>query len=596
MNSIFGMLSDLKEHKGLMFLIILCGALSSAFKAGTMGLIRALGDMLFKSLSPAVEVSTDSTVAVEKISQVGLFSIPQNFGWDPLYFAVALLCLSFIIANVFRYIFMYNIRALAETKAVNTRELLMSHYLSLDSKFKNSLSDGSGGLISRILNDVMIYQEGIKKLADLLKEPFLILFSIIWLFIISWKVALFLLIGLPPILFVIKRIAKSLRKHSSKSQETMESVTMTLKEGLDGARIIHSFNLKNIILEKFRLHTQRYLSTIKKIIKSEELAGPITESLSSLIFCGSFILIAYLIESEGLSFGDFLGISAAVGFLTDASKKTQSAFIRIQQAFVAKERIEGIIAKHNDSLLVNGSKPFPKVLTSITFKDLTVTIGENEILKSINLKTDSRKTIALVGPSGSGKSTLLNCLDAYMAPTSGTILFNDVSLSDIDNVSLRANISLVSQDPFLFNTSVFENLKYAKPDLTIDEAKKAIQLSNAQFILDLPEGLNTNVGEAGSRFSGGERQRISIARALVKNTPILLLDEATSALDTQSEKEVQKGLDSLREGRTCFVVAHRLSTIKNADLILVMKDGQIVESGNHHELLEKNGLYQSLYG
>lgn len=586
MNSVFSMFSDLKKHKGLMALIILCGALSSAFKASATGLIQVITNLLFES----------SGIPTSDLPNMDLFSLPVKYGWNPFHFTVALLCLSFIITNIFRYIFMYNIRALAETKAVNTREQLMAHYLSLDSKFKNSLSDGSGGLISRILNDVMVYQEGIKKLADLLKEPFLILFSIIWLLVISWKVALFLLVGLPPILIIIKRLAKSLRKHSSKSQETMESVTMTLKEGLDGARIIHSFNLEETILGKFRLHTQKYLSTIKKIITREELSGPITESLSSIIFCGSFILIRYLVESEGLTIGDFLGISVAVGFLTDASKKTQSAFIRIQQASVAKGRIDSIISQSDSKKLLHGSKPFPEFLDSIELQNLTVTIGSNKILKSINLKTESKKTIALVGPSGSGKSTLLNCLDTYMEPSSGTIFFNGIPLAEINNISLRSNISLVSQDPFLFNTTVFENLKYAKPDLTEDEAKEALRLSNAQFILDLPDGLNTSVGEAGSRFSGGERQRISIARALVKNTQILLLDEATSALDTQSEKEVQKGLDSLREGRTCFVVAHRLSTIKNADLILVMKDGEIVESGNHDELLNSNGLYQSLYG
>ena len=232
----------------------------------------------------------------------------------------------------------------------------------------------------------------------------------------------------------------------------------------------------------------------------------------------------------------------------------------------------------------------------MSFNNLTVSIGEKNILDGINFKTNSKKTIALVGPSGSGKSTLLNCIDTYITPTNGTLCFDDLKTSDIDNVSLRDNISLVSQDPFLFNTSVFENLKYAKSNLTEDGAKEALKLANAHFILDLPDGVHTQVGEAGSRFSGGEKQRISIARALIKDSPILLLDEATSALDTQSEVEVQKGLESLREGRTCFVVAHRLSTIKNADIILVMENGNIKESGTHQELLENKGLYTSLYG
>lgn len=580
------MFTELKKHKGLLLLIIICGALSSAFKASVAGLTSILGNLIFKT----------SVLPIDNLPDLSLFSLPAKYGWNPLYFTVALLFLSFIIANIFRYIFMYNIRALAETTAVNTREKLMAHYLSLNSKFKNSLTDGSGGLISRILNDVMIYQEGIKKIADLLKEPFLILFSLILLFTISWKISLFLLMGLPPNLIIVKRLAKSLHKHSKRSQETMETVTMTLKEGLDGARIIHSFNLENTILKKFRLNTQKYLITIKKIITREELSGPLTESFFSIIFCSLFLLIAYLVEKESLSVGDFFGISAAVGFLTDSSKKTQAAFIRIQQASVAKNRIDSIIAQHESTKTFFDSKQFPANFNSIEFKNLNVSIDNINILKKINLKTSSKKTIALVGPSGSGKSTLLNCIDTYIIPTSGSILFNDLSITEINNISLRKNISLVSQDPFLFNTSIFENLKYANPNINEGDVVKALKLSNAQFILDLPNGVHTQVGEAGSRFSGGERQRISIARALIKNAPILLLDEATSALDTQSEKEVQKGLDSLRKGRTCFVVAHRLSTVKNADLILVMNNGEIVESGTHAELIEQNGLYKSLYG
>jgi ATP-binding cassette subfamily B protein/subfamily B ATP-binding cassette protein MsbA len=582
------MFSDLKQHKGLLFFVIFCGALSSAFKASATILIKSLGNLIFKSGPKLQESPLD----------FDLSSQAHAIGLDPLHFTVLLLGLSFIITNIFRYIFMYNIRALAETKAVQTREKLMAHYLSLDAKFKSTLTDGSGGLISRILNDVMVYQQGIGKIADLIKEPFLILFSVITLVLISWKVAAFLLLGLPPILIVVKNLSKSLRKHSTTSQETMESVTMTLKEGLDGSRIIHSFNLEKTILDRFQEHTGRYLKTIKKIITREEASGPLTESFSSIIFCGSFVLIAYLVESEGLTFGDFLGISAAVGFLTDAGKKTQAAFIRIQQASVAKSRINSII--EGPKLLglerSERSKQFPKKLDKITFKSLSVEIDENRILDSINFSTTARRTIALVGPSGSGKSTLLNCLDGYMEPTSGEIIFNDLPISQINSSSLRENISLVSQDPFLFNTSVYENLSLAREDLSISEAEEALKLANADFVLSLPDGIMTEVGEAGGRFSGGERQRISIARALVKNAPILLLDEATSALDTQSEIEVQKGLDSLKSGRTCFVVAHRLSTILNADLILVMDNGKIVESGSHEELLKNRGLYQALYG
>lgn len=591
MNSVRILFRDLKDCKKLMAFIIFCGALSSALKALTISLTKVIGDMIFED---------KSTLPEEVIGQSSFLNLDSIYKYfeisaiDPLYFAVTALSLLFIMASAMRYVFTYNMRKLAETKSVQTREKLMLHYLNLDAKYKNDISEGSGSLISRILNDVLIYQQGISKLSDLIKEPFLTVFAAGWLFYLNWKIALFLFIGLPPILIIIRRLSKSLRKHSERSQKTMESVTMTLKEGLDGARVIHSFNLEEKIHTKFKIHTNRYLNTVKKIISREELSGPLTESVSSIIFSFSFVLIAYMVKNEGLTFGDFFAILAAVGFLTDSVRKAQAAYVRIQQAATARRRIGSIIDVEVEKVST-GEALFPKTLSEIEFKNLTVKIKDKTILDDINFKIKAGQNIALVGPSGSGKTTLLNCLDLYLKPSSGAVLFNNISSLDIANESLRNNISLVSQDPFLFNETVFENFKLIKPDITEKEAEEALILANAQFVFKRKEGLHTLAGERGVNFSGGERQRISIARALIKNSPVLLLDEATSALDVQSEKEVQKGLDSLKKGRTCFVVAHRLSTIKDSDLILVFKSGKIIESGTHDSLIHLSGTYSDLY-
>lgn len=590
LKSILSLLSELKNHKALMLLILFFGAVSSALKATTAGFGKVMGDLIFEQ-SPQSGVTSQAAGDVKSF----IVFVGESLEVSPLIAATLLLALSFVLANVFRYFFMYKVRSLAETKAVEAREKLMKHYLYLDARFKSNVNEGSGSLISRILNDVLLFQTGVAKLSDLLREPFLVLFASIWLFILNWKVGVFLFLGLPPILLIVKNLAKSLRKHSRRNQETMESLTMTLKEGLDGARLIHSFNLEVKILDKFKEHTKRYLKTVKKIISREELSGPITESISSLIFCGSFLLIAYLVKNEGLSFGDFFGISIAVGFLTDSAKKTQSAYIRTQQAAVAKSRIDQIIGDFKNQKYNEGRQNFPLGPVFIEVENLNLSIGDKKILKNLNFSVSPQKTVALVGPSGSGKSTFLNALDLYITPSSGKILINDVDTKLIDGRDLRNNISLVSQEPFLFNMSLFENFKLIKEDLTEEGAREALKLANADFVFSLPDGLHTQVGERGSRFSGGERQRLSIARALIKDSPILLLDEATSALDTQSEIEVQKGLDSLKKGRTCFVVAHRLSTIKDADLILVFKDGEVIESGTHSELASGGGLYSELY-
>ena len=581
MNSVKILLSDLKDSKFLMALIIFFGALSSAFKAVTIGLIKVMGDFFFEAEEKSNLGSSFITDIVSEVSTV--------FSTKPVYAAIVLLGISYVLANVMRYVFSINIRNLAEFKSVSMRESLMNHYLKLDARFKSEMDQGSGGLISRILNDVQIYQQGVNRLTDLIKEPFLVVFAAVSLFVLNWKICLFLLVGFPPILLVITGLSKSLRKHGRKSQETMEGLTMTLKEGLDGARVVHSFDLQEKMEERFKKQTKSYFATIKKIISREELSGPLTESIFSLVFCAVLMLMYVMAKSGVLTSGDFFAIVAAVGFLSDSARKTQGAFIRIQQASAAKLRINELLAAKSKNIVQ--SKAFPETLNSIKLENLTVDIGEKRALNKINLNIEAGQTFALVGSSGSGKSTFLNLLDLYLKPSSGRILFNDSDSQEIFSESLRANISLVSQDPFLFNLSVYENLKLVKSDLTEKEAIKALTLANADFVMSRPESIHSLAGERGLSFSGGERQRISIARALVKDAPILMLDEATSALDTQSEKEVQKGLDSLKKGRTCFVVAHRISTIIDADLILIFDKGEIIQSGTHKELIKEKGLY-----
>ena len=575
-----------------MTLIIFCGAISSAFSAATISLTKIIGDLIYESDTKSSSFQTEVFYFIHEILDQIFFFIDVR----PIYSLIAILYLSFLMANIMRYIFVFNIRNLAEIKSVSMRERLMSHYLNLDAKFKNSMNQGSGGLISRMLNDVQIYQQGMTKLPDLIKAPFLVLFSALWLFLLNWKLSLFLFLGFPPIIYVVHRLSKSLRKHSKKNQETMEGLTMALKEGLDGARLIHSFDLQNQMEGRFKKQINRYLSGIRRVISREELSGPLIESIFSIVICANLLLIYFIAQDGGLTFGDFIGILAAIGYMLDSARKTQNAFIRIQQASVAKLRTEDIFSnaslnKANEPIK---DKNFPKVLSEIEFENVVVDIDDKRILNQVNLNIKSGQKIALVGSSGSGKTTLLNLLDLYIKPTHGKIKFNGIDSQKIDSEDLRSNIALVSQDPFLFNLSIFENLKLIKSDLTEKEAKEFLILANADFIFKRSESIHCLAGERGGNLSGGERQRVSIARALVKDAPILLLDEATSALDTQNEKEVQKGLDSLKKGRTCFVVAHRISTIVDSDLILVFDSGKIVQIGTHQELIRQEGLYTKL--
>lgn len=601
MKSFMTMLSDFKDSKAILTFIIFLGAISSSFKAIVVVLTNSLEKALFpkKPLNLVTEETGQSVLnSVNPIKKIDVLGFAEQLNLEPIYLLALLIGSCLIFANVARYFFMRQMRFIAERKIVSIRERLMKSALLLNPNLDKSNHGGTGDIISRTLNDVNIYHGGLLRMAEILKEPFLVLLSIIILFSISYKVTLCLMISLPPVLFILRRISKSLRKHSKSSQETMGSLTMILKEALDGKRVIHSFQLEDKSMKKFTKGTQKYFSVVKKIISREEMAGPISESLMAIVMGLTLILIYFLAQSEGLDHGDFLSIIAAMGFLSDSAKKVQNGFVKVQQGLVAKERVSELLnhvpkeTQKQDLAL----EQFPDSLKSIDVKNLLVDLGNTRILNGVSLNIEAGQTIALVGPSGSGKTTFLNILDRYVGKTSGKIYFNETEIDSINSFSLRKNISLVNQDPFLFNDTILENLRCGDDSLTEERAWEILTLANASFVKNLTHGVHTKVGERGSQLSGGERQRISIARALAKNAQLVLLDEATSALDTHSEIEVQRGLDKLMKGRTCIVVAHRLSTIINADKILVFENGKILESGTHASLLSQNGLYSSLYG
>jgi ATP-binding cassette subfamily B protein/subfamily B ATP-binding cassette protein MsbA len=562
-------------------------------------------NLIFKSLWPELRVYSKQLILVFTLGLVisGLKGItPELIGrlpnaWEAKDYSAAIripifISASWIVASVARYYHLYWMVYLSDLVAVNLRRRLMNKYLSLNLGFFQNFVSGSGGLLSRMINDINVIQGGTSKLADIVREPFMVVFTFGYLVWLDWRLVLFLVAGMPIVTGVIRRFARSLRKYARHNQESMEDLTQTIKESLDGTRIVQSFNLQDEMRRRFEVQAENYLSSRRKIISREEASGPVSESMAALFIAAVMIYIGNRAIHGHFSLGNFLSFSFAIGLLQDSTRKVQDAFIRLQQSAVALERLNSILANTNVVPEIASPKMFPTDWKEIEFRNVTFRYDHHIVLNNVNLTIGRGERVALVGSSGAGKSTLINLLPRFFDPVNGKILIGGIPIDEMNLHELRRHVALVSQDVFLFSDTVERNIwsgDFGKPAEGVTPASK---LANADhFITHNPDGYKARVGERGSLFSGGEKQRISIARAIFKDAPILILDEATSALDSESELEVQKGLDHLLEGRTALIIAHRLSTIASCDRIVVLEKGQIVEQGSHEILMARQGPY-----
>ncbi len=502
----------------------------------------------------------------------------------------------YFVFGIIRYSHFYLVKYTGERVISDIRIALMDKFMEQDVLYLGRQKKGSGGLLSRTLNDTLILQQGLQYYADLIREPIIGLCLVSYMFFVNWQITLGCVIFLPVFASVIRYVSRSLKNFGYQSQESLEEVTRTLKEGLDGSRVIQSFNLQDKIKDKFRTQVKHYLDKRRKIIKREELGGPINEWLASVLGCGVILFQAQLIWGSHSDVGNFIAYIFAAGMLDKPIKKAQQAVINIQQNIVALERLDEVLSSKTEVAEPVNPLPFPDVWETIEFKDVSFSYNQKPVIKHINLKIKKGEVVAIVGESGSGKSTVAGLLQRFFDPQDGEILIGDTGIQKINTHVLRKNIGYVTQDVFLFDDTIenniwFGNLTRDKKDIPI-----AAKMANAtRFVEESTDGFQAFVGERGGRFSGGEKQRISIARAVFKDPPILILDEATSALDSASELEVQKGIETLLKGRTALVIAHRLSTIINCDRIIVMKEGQICEEGTHQTLLTKNTEYARFY-
>lgn len=497
-----------------------------------------------------------------------------------------------LITAVSRYYHIYLMNYVAECVVQGIRQKLQQKFMSLSLSFHNNYHAGSGGLISRILNDIRIIQDGLRVVADIFLHPLLLIGLLGNLFYIDWKLTLGTMIAVPFIAMILKSISRSMRKYIPQERDALEYMTSTIKESLDGVRIIQSFNLEKDMADRLIKDSDKYLAIRKTVYKRQEAAGPATEFIATFIVLGVLLYTSFEVAAGRSTPGTFIGYLTSLLMINQPIKRVQEAYVRIQEVTISVQRIFSIIEDPSEVPQSPKNKPFPKNWKKITYKNVSFSYGKDMILKNVNLEINRGEVVALVGASGSGKSTIVNLLERFFDATSGEILIDDVNILDINLKELRRNVALVTQDVFLFSDTIEKNIWAGDYNRDRADVMAMAKLANAHdFIMKMPQNYQSRVGDRGNLLSGGEKQRISIARAMFKDAPLLILDEATSALDTASEIEVQKGIDHLMEGRTALVIAHRLSTIQKADKIVVLKNGQIAEVGNHQNLLNQQGEY-----
>jgi subfamily B ATP-binding cassette protein MsbA len=595
-STILKYLSDQKRYVALYFIVNL---LSVLFSLVSLTMLVPFLQLLFGKEKPPdhiPQLSFSASSVLDNIKYI-LGILIRDHG--PVY-ALGAICVIIILSIFFKNFFLYlsyRIMGPMRNRVLSRlRADLYSKILDLPLGFFTE--QRKGDLISRMSNDINdIEWSVISTLEGVFREPLTILVILATLVFLSPPLSIFLFVLLPLTGFIIGRVSRSLKKQSSIAQEQLGTLMSILDETLGGLRVIKAFNAENLLKTKF-FKTNNYLNLVKnKIIFRRDMASPMSELLGVIVLCcilffgGQMILShRFALQAEG-----FIAYIAIFTQIINPAKSLSTAFYNAQRGPAAIKRIEEIL--HADIVIKEPANPQPihSFNESIEFKNVSFAYNGVEVLHHINLKINKGKTVALVGSSGAGKSTMADLIPRFHDVTSGELLVDGINIKNYSLHALRGQMSIVTQEPVLFNDTIASNIALGTADASLKEIEQAARVANAhQFISQKENGYHTNIGDRGSKLSGGERQRVTIARAVLKNPPILILDEATSSLDTESERLVQDAINNMMQNRTCVVIAHRLSTIRHANEIVVLQKGTIVERGNHEELVSQNGFYKKL--
>ena len=456
-----------------------------------------------------------------------------------------------------------------------------------------------GDIMSRITGDVTEVENSIMSSLDMfLKNPIIIIVLLASMLVMSPRMTLFIFLVLPIAGYIIGRVGKSLKKVSREGQDKMGEILTVVEETLGGLRIIKAFNAEKKMNARFNSELHDYKSIMNRLMRRRELAHPLSELLGTMVIIivvwyGGTLILSNNSELTGTEFIAYLAIFYQI---INPAKAFTTALYSIQKGLASMDRIDKILYADVTIPQAPDAKSVSTLKDSIEYRNVTFAYEDKVVLNNVSLTIPKGKTIALVGQSGSGKTTFVDLLPRFYDVNGGQILIDGVDLRDLKLHDLRDLMGNVNQEAILFNDSIYNNIAFGVENASMPEVIAAAKVANAHdFIIETEHGYDTVIGDRGSKLSGGQRQRLSIARAILKNPPILILDEATSALDTESERLVQDALENLMKNRTSVVIAHRLSTVRNADLICVFHEGEIVERGTHDELIKLDGRYKRLH-
>ena len=502
-----------------------------------------------------------------------------------------------LIKSLATYVQIVILNGVAQNIIADTQIKLFKKIINADLAWLHKIH--SAKIISNFLYDVTLLQDSVSSsLANGIKDILTLLCLIGVMYYQDWRLATISIIAFPLVGILTRRLGKRIKKASTETQEETGVLASILSENLDGTRIVKAYQQENQELEKLSQSVFRRMRKILKGINARGAASPFAEFLAGFGIAGALYYAGLRGLQGELALNEFVSFLGAMMLAFQPLRRLASINATLQEGFAAAIRVFALLDQES---LVNEKINAADLIVNkpkISFENVTLSYEgqQKSALKKINIEIPHGKTTALVGPSGSGKSSILNLIPRFYDPDEGNVKIDDQNIRELTISSLRSSIALVSQEPILFDMTIYENILYGKPQATTEEVIESAKAAAAHdFIQQLPNQYDTIIGEKGYSLSGGQKQRISIARAFLKNAPILLLDEATSSLDTESEHLVQKAVSILMKDRTTLVIAHRLSTIINSDQIIVLEDGQVKEIGNHNNLLDKNGIYKKLY-
>jgi len=587
-------------YKKQLILNFLFNLLSALFTVFSMALMAPILEILF-GMSEEVRDLLPWAVNLDVIKHnlyyyVTIFKDANGAGLTLLFVGLFVIIATTLKVG-FAYLGAFEAVYIRNGVVKDMREQIYAKILKLALPFFSE--ERKGDIISRITGDVTEVENSIMSSLDMfLKNPIIIIVLLASMFIMSPSLTLFILIVLPFTGFIIGRIGKSLKKISREAQDKMGMILTVVEETLGGLRIIKAFNAENKMDARFNSELSDYRHTMNRLMRKRELAHPLSELFGTIIIIivvwyGGKLILDKNSELSGPAFIIYLGIFYQI---INPAKAFTTALYSIQKGLASMDRIDKILMADVTILQAPDAKPITDLRDSIEYKNVTFAYEEKVVLKNVSLKIEKGKTIALVGQSGSGKTTFVDLLPRFYDIIGGQILIDGIDLRELKLHDLRDLMGNVNQEAILFNDTIYNNIAFGVEKTSMIEVIAAAKVANAHdFIIETEHGYDTVIGDSGSKLSGGQRQRLSIARAILKNPPILILDEATSALDTESERLVQDALENLMKNRTSLVIAHRLSTVRNADLICVFHEGEIVERGTHDELMELKGRYKKLH-